>query len=80
MGHAGAALTAELAKITQPALGGERAPQHQGAHHQLLHPGPAHPRRPADHLPRLRARLAVPVPSLFAAHVARFLDTDAKFP
>lgn len=48
--------------------GGQRAPQHHSAHHQLLHPGPAHPGRPA-----------ITYPSLLVAHVVRFLDTAAAF-
>src|SRR5689334_16586655 len=50
--------------------GGQRAPRHHGAHHQLLHPGPAHPGRPADHLPRLRHGFLLQYPSLFVVHVA----------
>ena len=48
--------------------GGQRAPRRHGAHHQLLHPGPAHPGRPA-----------ITYPSLLVAHVARFPGTDAAF-
>ena len=59
--------------------GGQRAPRHHGAHHQLLHPGSAHPGRPADHLPRLRHGFLFQYPSLFVAHVARFPDTAAAF-
>jgi len=45
--------------------------------HQLLHRGPAHPGRPADHLPDSGHGFLFQYPSLFVAHLARFPDTDA---